>query len=171
VSRPRSGGELTQLIEFSEYGINWWVMEPITIEIDIDRPPAEVFDYAADPMHFPEWQKDIVAVKIVSGAPGRAGSRFETIRHFAGANQTMTQEVTEANPPLRWSSRGINGAVKANGTLSFQPLDGARRSHVTFSITFESGLLGRAIIPLVVRQTKAGAPKSFQRLKEILEKS
>ena len=144
-------------------------MEPITIEIDIDRPPAEVYAYTTDPTHFPEWQKDVAAVRVVSGAPGGDSSTFDTIRHFAGANQTMTQEVTEANPPMRWSSRGINGAVKANGTLSFRPLDGGRRSHVTFSITFESGLLGKAIMPLVVRQTKQGAPKSFQRLKEILE--
>ena len=146
-------------------------MEPITIQIDIDRPPAEVYTYTADPTHFPEWQKDVAAVRVVSGAPGSEGSTFDTIRHFAGASQTMTQEVTEANPPLRWSSRGINGAIKANGTLSFQALDDGRRSRVTFSITYDSGLLGKAIIPLVVRQTKAGAPKSFQRLKEILEGS
>lgn len=146
-------------------------MEPITIQIDIDRPPAEVYSYATDPTHFPEWQKDVAAVNVVSGAPGSNGSTFDTIRHFAGASQTMTQKVTEANPPLRWSSRGINGAIKANGTLSFQPLDGGCRSRVTFSITYDSGLLGKAIIPLVVRQTKTGAPKSFQRLKEILEPS
>jgi uncharacterized membrane protein len=146
-------------------------MEPITIQIDIDRSPAEVYTYTTDPTHFPEWQKDVAAVRVVSGAPGGAGSAFDTIRHFAGASQTMTQEVTEASPPLRWSSPGISGAVKANGTLSFQPLDGGRRSRVTFSITYDSGLLGKAIVPLIVRQTKAGAPKSFQRLKEILEGS
>ena len=146
-------------------------MEPITIQIEIDRPPAEVYAYTADPTHFPEWQRDVAAVRVVSGAPGDDGSTFETIRHFAGASQTLTQMVTEADPPLRWSSRGVNGAVKANGTLTFQPLDGGRRSRVTFSITYDSGLLGKAIIPLVVRQTRAGAPKSFQRLKEILERS
>jgi hypothetical protein len=107
----------------------------------------------------------------VTPTEGSDGSTFDTIRHFAGASQTLTQKVTEASPPLRWSSRGINGAIKANGTLSFQPLDGGRRSRVIFSITYDSGLMGKAIIPLVVRQTKVGAPKSFQRLKEILESS
>lgn len=145
-------------------------MEPITIQIDIDRPPADVYAYATDPTHFPDWQKDVAAA-TVSGAPGAPGSTFTTIRHFAGSSQTMTQEVTESDPPSRWSSRGISGAVKASGVLRLEPLDDGSRTRVTFSITFESGLLGRAIIPLVVRQTRAGAPKSFQRLKEILERS
>lgn len=145
-------------------------MDPITIQIDIDRPPADVYAYATDPTHFPEWQRDVVAVAAVSGTPGSDGSTFETTRQFAGARQRMTQLVIESNPPLSWSSRGLNGAVKANGTLRVEALDDGRRSRVTFSITFDAGILGKAIIPLVVRQTTAGAPKSFQRLKEILER-
>ena len=144
-------------------------MEPIVVQIDIDRPPADVYTYATDPRHFPEWQKDVAAAKVTDGAPGALGSTFDTIRHFAGMQQSLTQEVTEADPPTRWASRGVNGAIRANGAVTIAPLNGGRSSRITFSITFDSGWLGKAVMPMVLRQTKAGAPKSFQNLKQILE--
>ena len=139
------------------------------MQVDIDRPPADVYAYATDPRHFSEWQKDVAAAKVTDGAPGALGSTFDTLRRFAGMPQSLTQEVIEAEPPNRWATRGVNGAIKANAALTIAPLDGGRRSRVTFAITFDSGLLGKAVLPFVVRQTRAGAPKSFQRLKEILE--
>jgi uncharacterized protein YndB with AHSA1/START domain len=146
-------------------------VEPIVVQVDIDRPPADVYAYATDPRHFAEWQKDVAAVKVTDGAPGTLGSTFDTLRHFAGMPQSLTQEVVEAAPPERWATRGVTGAIKANAALTIAPLDGGRRSRVTFSITYDTGLLGKAVMPFVVRQTRAGAPKSFQRLKEILERS
>ena len=145
-------------------------MEPIVVQVDIDRPPADVYAYATDPRKFPEWQKDVAAVKVTDGAPGALGSTFDTIRHFAGMQQSYTQEVTEAEPPNRWASRGVGGAIRANGAVTIAPLSGGQSSRVTFSITFESGWLGKAVMPMVIRQIRAGAPKSFQNLKQILEK-
>jgi uncharacterized membrane protein len=146
-------------------------VEPIVVQVDIDRPPADVYAYATDPRSFPKWQKDVAAVKVTDGAPGALGSTFDTLRRFAGMPQSLTQEVIEATPPSRWATRGVTGAIKANASVTIAPLDGALRSRVTFSITYDTGLLGKAVMPFVIRQTRAGAPKSFQRLKEILERS
>lgn len=145
-------------------------MEPIVVQVDIDRPPADVYAYATDPRQFPEWQKDVAAVKVTDGAPGALNSTFDTVRHFAGMQQSLTQEVIEAEPPNRWASRGVTGAIRANAAVTIAPLNGGRSSRVTFSITYDSGWLGKAVMPMVVRQTKAGAPKSFKLLKQILEK-
>ena len=144
-------------------------MEPIVVQIDIDRPPADVYAYATDPRHFPEWQKDVSAANVTDGAPGALNSTFDTIRHFAGMKQSLTQEVIEALPPNRWASRGVTGAIRANAAVTIAPLNDGRSSRVTFSITYDSGWLGKAVMPMVVRQTKSGAPKSFQNLKQLLE--
>jgi uncharacterized membrane protein len=144
-------------------------MEPIVVQVDIDRPPAAVYAYATDPRQFPEWQKDVVAVRVTDGPPGALHSTFDTERHFAGMKQSLTQEVTEAEPPGRWATRGVTGAIRANAALTIGPLKGGASSRVTFSITYDSGWLGKAVMPMVVRQTKAGAPKSFQNLKQLLE--
>ena len=47
-------------------------MPPIVSSIDIARPPDEVFSYVCDPARFPEWQHDVVRVRL-EGA-GRAAS-------------------------------------------------------------------------------------------------
>src|SRR6478736_4485059 len=99
-------------------------MEPIVVQVDIDRPPADVYAYATDPRHFPEWQKDVAAVKVTDGKPGALGSTFDTLRHFAGMPQSLTQEVVEAEPPGRWATRGVTGAIKAHGAVTIAPLDG-----------------------------------------------
>jgi uncharacterized protein YndB with AHSA1/START domain len=143
-------------------------VEPIVISIDIDRAPADVFAYATDPTRFPEWQRDVARVKM-QGSPLVAGSRFTTTRHFGGAAQTLVQEVAEVDPPRRWVSRAISGAVRANGALTFEPLDGGSRTRVRFEIDYQAGGLGKVILPLVIRQTKSAAPASFQMLKERLE--
>jgi carbon monoxide dehydrogenase subunit G len=143
-------------------------MEPIVSTIDIDRPPGEVFAYATDPAHFPEWQTDIAKVEVEGSG---VGARFYTTRQIGPATQTIAQEVVELDAPRRWSARGVGGAMKANGTVTVEPLDSGRRSRITFSLDFEARGPLRAVLPLVVRQTRAGAPRSYQRLKERLERS
>ena len=35
-------------------------MSPITVSTEVDLPAEEVFAYATDPSHFPDWQKGVV---------------------------------------------------------------------------------------------------------------
>ena len=143
-------------------------MPPIVIVTEIDRPPREVFAYATDPSRFPEWQRDVVRVEM-EGDPLAVGSRFTTIRRFAGAEQRLVQEVSEVSPPHRWTAKAISGPIRPDGTLAVDPLEGGARSRVTFSIDYRVRGIGRVILPLVIRQTQSGAPTSFRRLKERLE--
>jgi hypothetical protein len=53
--------------------------------------------------------------------------------------------------------------------LTFEPIDDGEGTRVTFQIEYEARGLGRAILPLVIRQTENGAPLSFQQLKRLLE--
>jgi len=145
-------------------------MTPIVVSIDINRPPAEVFAYATDPSHFPEWQRDVASTDTGGADPHVVGSRFRTTRQFAGMKQTLTQQVTEVSSPTRWVAEGIDGVIRPKAALSVEPLRDGAASRVTFSVTYQAGGLGRAIMPLVLRQTEKGAPLSFKRLKEQLER-
>lgn len=51
-------------------------MAPLVSSIDIARPPEQVFAYVTDPIRFPEWQYDVVSVRMEDDAPAGAGSRF-----------------------------------------------------------------------------------------------
>src|SRR5512139_2758649 len=114
--------------------------------IDIDAAPEVVYAYATDPTRFREWQRD------VAGAKRLDGGRFETIRRFAGARNILTQQVVQDDPPREWSARGLDGPIRAHASIRIEPLDGGRRSRVTFTLDFEAAGLGSAILPLVRRQ-------------------
>ena len=145
-------------------------MASFSYSIDIDRPPADVYAYATDPLRFPEWQPDVAGARLVGEGPARVGSRFETTRRIAGRDQKLTQEITEDDAPRRWTARGIDGPIRPTGTLTLEPIDGGRSTRVKFEITYAPTALGKVIMPLVMRQTQAGAPGSFKRLKTILER-
>jgi uncharacterized protein YndB with AHSA1/START domain len=144
-------------------------MAPIVSSIDIARPPDEVFAYVSDPSRFPEWQRDVVSVRIEGDRPPGVGSRFATTRRVAGAERTMTQEITERSVPRSWAVRGVDGPIRPSADVTVEPLDGGTRSRVTFALDFEGHGIGRPLLPAVRRQTQKVAPVSYRNLKDRLE--
>ena len=137
-------------------------MTSIVAQIEIARRPADVFAYVADPSHFPEWQADVVAVRV-------DGDRFTTVRRIAGTERPMTQEVIVSDAPRTWSVRGVDGPVRPNVDVTIEPLDGGSRSRATFTFDFDGHAMGQALLPVVRRMTARQAPVSLRRLKELLE--
>jgi uncharacterized protein YndB with AHSA1/START domain len=144
-------------------------MPPIVSTVEIAAPPGDVFAYAADPLRFAEWQDDVVTARMDDGDATSVGSRFTTTRRIAGAQRTMTQQVSEARPPTTWAARGVDGPIRPNATITIEPLDGGARSRVTFALDFEGRGIGVALLPLVRRMTQRTAPRSYRKLKERLE--
>jgi protein-S-isoprenylcysteine O-methyltransferase Ste14/uncharacterized protein YndB with AHSA1/START domain len=146
-------------------------MAPITSSFEIARPPDEVYAYVTDPTWFPDWQRDVVRVEVLGdGAPG-VGTRFTTTRRIGPAERTTTQEITQAERPRSWAARGVDGPLRPNADLTVEPLDGGTRSRVTIALDFEGHGFGK-LLPLEVirRMTAKTAPKSYQNLKQLLER-
>ena len=145
-------------------------MPPIVSHLDIARPPDQVYAYVTDPSRFPEWQHDVVRVRIQGGRPLSVGSRFTTTRRIGPVEQTMTQEITELSPPRRWAARGVDGPIRPSADVTVEPLEGGTRSRVTIALDFGGQGIGK-LLPLEVirRMATKGAPKSYRNLKERLE--
>lgn len=144
-------------------------MAPIVLTIDIACPPQEVFAYATDPARFADWQHDVVSARPAASGPPGVGSRFTTTRRIGRAERTMTQEITQANPPGTWAVRGVDGPIRPNVTLTVEPGDNGSRSRATFTFDFQGHGIGMLLVPLVRRMTAKGAPASLRNLKEVLE--
>jgi hypothetical protein len=144
-------------------------MDAIVSTIDIARTPDDVFRFVADPTRFPEWQRDVVTVRLEGPTPLGVGSRFMTVRRVGGVERTLRQEITQNSPPTSWAARGIDGPVRADAAITIEALDGGASSRVTFSLDFDGHGVGVPLIPLVRRQARKGAPKSYQNLKDLLE--
>lgn len=138
-------------------------MAPLVSTMEVACPPPQVFAYATDPLHFPEWQRDVVSVRRVDS------SHFATTRRINGTERTMVQEITRDDPPHRWAARGVDGPIRPHATVAVEPVDGGARSRVTFTLDFEGHGLGVPLVPLVRRQARRGAPASYENLKRLLE--
>ncbi|HCT77253.1 MAG TPA: hypothetical protein DGG94_11970 [Micromonosporaceae bacterium] len=138
-------------------------MAPLVSTIEIARPPEAVFAYATDPLHFYEWQHDVVNVRMLED------SQFTTTRRISGAERTMIQQITRSDPPHQWAAQGIDGPIRPHATITIEPINGGTRSRVTFTLDFEGHGLGIPLVPLVRRQAHKGAPTSYHNLKKLLE--
>lgn len=145
-------------------------MAPYVHDIEIARPPDEVYRYAADPTRFPEWQGDVVSVRMDGDDdPLRVGARFTTVRRIGRTERSMVQEVTEADRPRRWAVRGVSGPIRPSASIVVEPLDGGARSRVTFTLEFEGHGIGVPLVPAIRAMAAKGAPLSYRNLKQRLE--
>jgi uncharacterized protein YndB with AHSA1/START domain len=138
-------------------------MTPLVSTIEIARPPREVFAFATDPERFPEWQRDVMSVRMLDD------SRFATTRTIVGAARTQVQEITHSEPPNSWGAKGVDGPIRATAKITIDPVDGGAGSRVTFTLDFEGHGIGKSLLPLVRKQAEKGAPVSYSNLKKLLE--
>lgn len=138
-------------------------MSTLVSTIDIACSAEEVFEFATDPRRFPEWQRDVVRVRVVGDA------RFSTTRRFAGAERTVTQEVVRNDPPRRWAARGVDGPIRPSATVTVEPIGNGDHSRVTFTLDFEGHGPGKVLLPLVRGQAEKVASTSYRKLKKLLE--
>jgi uncharacterized membrane protein len=145
-------------------------MAPISESIEIDRRPEDVFAYLDDVERHGEWQEQIVGVEPQDDGPLRVGSRVKETRRVPGGDRTMTYEITEHDPPRQSSFRVLDGPIRAEGTISIDPIGDGSRSRVTFTIDFKGhGLAGKVLLPVAKTQARKQIPKDQARMKELLE--
>jgi carbon monoxide dehydrogenase subunit G len=143
-------------------------MPPIVHDIEISRPPDEVFAYVTDPTRFAEWQDDVVSARIEPAGPPAVGARIVTTRRIGRTRISQVQAITETAPPRTWGVRGVEGPIRAHAHITVEPLrDGASR--VTFALDFEGPGIGKLFVPQVRRIAAKQAPRSYQHLKDRLE--
>jgi uncharacterized protein YndB with AHSA1/START domain len=144
-------------------------MGSISASVEIDRSPAEVFDYAVDPANLEQWQENVISAS--GGSPLGVGSRVVTVRRLGKREQPMTMEMTAYDAPRGWSMKGIDGPVRPLVDTRIEPIADGSRSRVTIELDFFGHGIGKVLIPLLVRpETRKGLPRNLELLKEKLER-
>jgi len=145
-------------------------MAVIAESIEISRRPEDVFCYAIDYSHFPQWQRRVVSVRQEGNAPLAFGSRAAVTRRVGPRQLLTTEEITELDRPRTWQVRGtgrIPVVAMAKGTI--KPLDEGQRSLLTIALEFNGHGIGKLLAPLIRYQSRKQLPKDGKRLKELLE--
>jgi uncharacterized protein YndB with AHSA1/START domain len=81
----------------------------VLTEAVINRPRAQVAEYAANPDNAPKWYVNIKAVEWKSDPPLRVGSRVVFVAHFLGRRLEYTYEIAEYVPCTRLVMRTAQG--------------------------------------------------------------
>jgi uncharacterized membrane protein len=142
----------------------------ITSSIEIDRPPEEVFAYLAELEKHSEWQADLIRSKVETDGPIGVGTRVSDTRKVPGGPREMTYEIIEHDPPHKSSWRGVNGPVRADGSVIVEPVGDGARSRVTVELNLVGHGIGVLFAPLARMQASKQVPKNQTKLKEILER-
>jgi len=144
-------------------------MAPIVSEVDVTRPPEEVFRYVTDPSRFGEWQSGVVSAHIDPDGPQEVGSRCVMTRRIGGTDRTTTSEIIELSPPRTWTIRGIDGPIRADIAVAVDPRQDGTQAHVTIQVDFRAYGMGKLVMPVVVREARKEVPESCELLKSRLE--
>jgi hypothetical protein len=146
-------------------------MAKIVASIEISRRPEDVFAYAADMAHHPEWMDSVVSAHPQGDAPLAVGAKVLVTRRVGPRKVRYVEEMVESHPPRTWTNRGI-GAIPvvavARGTV--EPLDGGKRSRLTIAVEFHGHRIGKLLAPILARRQTKELPRAQQKLKELLER-
>ena len=93
----------------------------------INRPVADVSQYAADPDHAPLWYENIKSVEWRTPRPVRVGSQIDFVAQFLGRRLAYTYEVVEFVPGTRLTMRTPGPPFLMETTYTWENQDGATR--------------------------------------------
>jgi uncharacterized protein YndB with AHSA1/START domain len=127
-------------------------------QIEIARPPEEVYAVVSDLARGPEWQPSLVRVDVEGGTE---------VRRIAGHEREARFEVTRAEPPRLFEIVSHAAPVRAWATFELEPAGTGTR--VRLAVVLElSGPL-RFAGGMIRGRAEHEARENLERLKQLVE--
>lgn len=141
----------------------------VSTEIVIDRPPATVSAYAADPNNVPEWYVNIKSVEWKTVPAIAVGSRIAFVAQFLGRRMAYTYEIAELIPGERLVMRTTDGPFPMETTYTWQPAANDRTRMTLRNRGTPTGF-SAWVAPLMAYAMRRANRKDLARLKQVLER-
>lgn len=141
----------------------------VLTEIDIDRPIAEVADYAADPTSAPEWYANIASVEWKTDPPLAVGSSVAFVARFLGRRLAYTYDVVDLVPCERLVMRTAEGPFPMETTYTWAPTSSGG-THMTLRNRGEPAGFSRLTAPFMSPAMRRANRKDLANLKTLLER-
>jgi hypothetical protein len=140
----------------------------VQTEIQIERPRAEVAEYAGDPDNAPEWYENIESAEWQTPRPLTVGSRIEFAARFMGRRLVYTYEIRELVAGERLVMSTDEGAFPMETTYTWADAKGGA---TRMTLRNRGGPVGFAKVaaPVMEAAIRRANRKDLKRLKEILE--
>ena len=141
----------------------------IETELEIERPPGEVFEYLADGENLPRWMDEFAEVQKVSDGPIGKGTTY-AYKMKRGPSSTFQWSEYEPGYKVAWEGPAVGagvGKLEPRGSFEIEPIRTGARVRGTLRPQTR-GLL-KLLSPLMARSIRMGSARDFLRLKRILE--
>ena len=140
----------------------------VRTEIEIDRPRAEVADFAGSPDNAPRWYENIESVEWKTERPLAVGARFAFVARFLGRRLAYTYEVETLVPGERLVMATSEGPFPMETTYTWADTpDG--RTRMTLRNRGEPSGFGRIGGPVIAAAMRRTNRQDLVSLKRILE--
>ena len=140
----------------------------VVTETVIDRPRAEVAEYASDPDNVPRWYVNIHSVEWKTSPPLELGSGLAFVARLLGRRLAYTYEIVELVPGERLVMRTAEGPFPMETTYTWEPL-GEGQTRMTLRNRGEPRGFGKWAAPLMMGAVRRANRKDLERLKSLLE--
>ena len=140
----------------------------VLTEIEIDRPRAEVADYAANPDNTPEWYENIEAVEWKTERVLAAGARVAFVARFLGRCLAYTYEIGTFVPGEQLVMATQQGPFPMETTYAWTDTPGGGTRMSLRNRGRPSGF-GRISAPIMAAAIRRANRKDLARLKQIVE--
>lgn len=135
-------------------------------EVEIARPPSEVFAFLADGEHDRLWRGGVLDIKRKSGS-GKGAIYEQGVKGPFGRRVAADYEITQFEPDTRIGFRAIAGPVRPAGSYVLEPTPTG--TGVTFALSCTPSGLTKLMTPMVAKTMQAEVSQ-LGRLKEVLER-
>jgi uncharacterized membrane protein len=141
----------------------------ITATIVIERPIAEVAEFAGDPSNTPAWCRRIDTAEWRTEPPIKLGSLITLHARLMGKGVVYTSQVTEYTPGEQVAMRTAEGPFPIDTTYTWRAV-GDRVTHMTLRTRGEPQGLARLAAPLIGIAMRRAMHRDLADLKRLLEK-
>ena len=93
----------------------------VTVEEQIERPPAEVAAFAMDPGNDRRWIGALTDVHKLTDGPVGPGTQVERVASFLGRRIEYVNEITEYEPSRRLAMRSVKAPFPMKVEYEFEP--------------------------------------------------
>lgn len=139
--------------------------------IEIDRPPAEVFEFIRDPQNDPQWCPTVSEPEQVEGQGPVPGAVYHQVHKPGPAKPTqLVVEILEVDAPHHVRMRTTDELGEFDVRYELEELPGDRTRLTQVDDTGFTGF-GRLLQPILFLAIHRGIKRQFRELKQLLEEA